>query len=79
MCRVRLSGAMLTLYPVENRVKQGSVPSLALFFLVMNPLLVRLQQSGLGLSVNKFYAGVFSMLTTFVTNIELTQKADLDG
>ena len=40
-------------------VKQGSVLSPALFLLVMNPFLVRLQQSGLGLSINDFYTGGF--------------------
>ena len=40
-------------------MKQGSVLSPALFLLVMDPLLSQLQSSGLGLSVNKFYAGSF--------------------
>ena len=40
-------------------VKQSSILSTALFILVMNPLLVHLQQSGLGFSVNDLYAGGF--------------------
>lgn len=39
------------------RIKQGSVLSLALFLLIVDPLLKALEQSGLGLSVNHFYAG----------------------
>ena len=40
-------------------VKQGSVLSPALFLLVMDHLLTKLQSSGMGLSINKFYAGSF--------------------
>ena len=40
-------------------VKQGSVLSPALFLLVLDPLLRELQRSGLGLSINNFYAGGF--------------------
>ena len=43
----------------ERGVKQGSVLSPALFLLVMDPLLRQLQESGVGLSVNNFYAGGF--------------------
>ena len=39
--------------------REGSVLSPALFLLVMDPLLKTLEQSGLGLSVNNFYAGGF--------------------
>ena len=46
-------------YPIQRGVKQGSVLSPALFLLVMDPLLRVLEQSGLGLSVNIFYAGGF--------------------
>ena len=38
-------------------MKQGSVLSPALFLLVMDPLLRQLQASGLGLTINKYYAG----------------------
>ena len=44
-------------YPIQRGVKQGSVLSPALFLLVMDLLLRLLEQSGLGLSVNNFYAG----------------------
>ena len=40
-------------------MKQGSVLSPTLFLLVMDSLLKQLEVSGLGLSVNNFYAGGF--------------------
>ena len=43
----------------ERGVKQGSVLSPALFLLVMDLLLRQLQVSGVGLSINSFYAGGF--------------------
>ena len=42
---------------MKKGVKQGSVLSPALFLLVMNHLLYHLQNSGVGLSVNNFFAG----------------------
>ena len=46
-------------YPIERGVKQVSVLSPALFVLVMDPLLTKLQSLGMGLSINNFYAGGF--------------------
>ena len=46
-------------FVIERGVKQGSVLSPILFLMVMNPLLSSLQQAGIGLSVNDFYAGEF--------------------
>ena len=57
-------------YPVERGVKQGSVSSPALFLLVMDPLLRKLQATGLGLSVNSFYAGGADDIRTLVTSVE---------
>ena len=59
-CQVKVDDGMLSEpYPMQRSVKQGSVLSPALFLLVMDPLLKVLEQSGLGLSVNNFYAGGF--------------------
>ena len=59
-CRVKVDDRMMTEpYPIQRGMKQGSVLSPALFLLVMDPLLRVLEQSGLGLSVNNFYAGSF--------------------
>ena len=44
---------------MERSVRQGLVLSPGLFLLVMDPLLKQLQASGLGLSLNNFYAGGF--------------------
>ena len=44
---------------MKRGVKQGSVLSPVLFMIVMDPLLKQLEASGLGLSVNNFYAGGF--------------------
>ena len=59
MVRVRLDGRLSKEFTVERGVKQGSVLSLALFLLVMDPLLRQLPALGMGLSVNKFYARGF--------------------
>lgn len=58
-CQVKLEGRLSDNFSVERGVKQGSVLSPALFLLVMDPLLRQLQVSGVGLSINNFYAGGF--------------------
>ena len=58
-CQVKLDGMLSQSFHVKKGVKQGSVLSPALFLLVMDPLLKQLQTSGLGLSVNRYYAGGF--------------------
>ena len=59
-CKVKLEeGVLSESYSIGRGVKQGSVLSPALFLLVMDPLLSRLQSSGMGLSINNFYAGGF--------------------
>ena len=54
-------------------MKQGSVLSLTLFLLVMDPLLKQLEVSGLGVSVKNFYAGGFlhaDDIRTLATSID---------
>ena len=59
-CQVKMgNGELSEPYSVERGVKQGYVLSPALFLLVLDPLLTQLEQSGLGLSINNFYAGGF--------------------
>ena len=58
-CQVKLDGRLSDSFHVERDVKQGSVLSPALYLLVMDPLLRQLQVSGVGLSINSFYAGGF--------------------
>ena len=53
------TGDLLRPFVMEREVKQGSVLSPILFLMVMNPLLSSLQQAGIGLSVNDFFAGRF--------------------
>ena len=56
-CRVKTqTGDLSQPFVIERGVKQGSVLSP---ILVMNPLLSSLQQAGISLSVNDFFAGGF--------------------
>ena len=54
---VKLDGRLCDCFPVSRGVRQGLVLSPTLFLLVINPLLRDLQTSGVGLSINSFYAG----------------------
>ena len=56
---VYIDGTLSPDFCVERRVTQGSVLSPTLFLLVMNLLLMKLQASGLGPSINNLYTGVF--------------------
>ena len=58
-CKMRMDGMLSENFQVERGVKQGSVLSPALFLLVMDSFLRQLQASGVGLTVDKFYAGGF--------------------
>ena len=70
---MQCDGALSNSFKVERGMKQGSVLSLTLFLLVMDPLLKQLEVSGLGLSVNNFYAGGFlhaDDIRTLTTSID---------
>ena len=62
---------------VERSVKQGSVLSPAVFLLVMDPLLRQLQVSGVGLSVDNFYAGGFLHVYDTCIRILATSETSL--
>ena len=65
MCRVNINvGELSESYPEERGVKQDSLLSLALFLLIMDPIQSKLEESGLGLSVNNFYVGGFFYMRT---------------
>ena len=58
-CKVKVDGRTSSSFSIERGVRQGSVLSPALFLIVMNPLLQRMQQLRLGATVHSLYAGVF--------------------
>ena len=84
-CRVKIQeGKLSQPFVVERGVKQGSILSPALFLLIMDPLLISLQQSGIGLSVNDFFAGGFlhaddiRTLSTSIASLEAQVSFVLD-
>ena len=60
MCKVKVDGRTSSSFVIERGVRQGSVLSPALFLIVMNPLLQRMQQRRLGATVHGLYAGAFA-------------------
>ena len=84
-CRVKIQeGKLSQPFVVERGVKQESILSPALFLLIMDPLLISLQQSGIGLSVNDFFAGGFlhaddiRTLSTSIASLEAQVSIVLD-
>ena len=71
--QVRLDGDLSGEFEVKRGVKQRSVLSPTLFLLITNPLLQQLEASGLGLTINSFYAGGFAHaddIRTLATTVE---------
>ena len=79
--QVRSDGRLSESFKIERGVKQELILSPVLFLLIMDPLLRQLQASGVGLSVNNFYAGGFlhvDDITTLATSEEsLKQQVEL--
>ena len=68
---------MVDCQALSRLVGDGSVLSLALFLLVMDPLLRDLEASGVGLSLNGYYAGGFlhaDDIRTLATSEEFLMK-----
>ena len=73
VCSVKLDDSYSDTFPILRGVRQGSVLSPALFLLVMDPLLKRLETSGVGLCVNSNYAGCFlhaNDIRTIATSVQ---------
>ena len=58
-CFVQIDGTSSICFPIERGVRQGSILSPILFSIVMDPLLKKLESSGLGLSVNSLYGSAY--------------------
>ena len=76
-CRVLVEGHCSDSFRVERGVRWGSVLSPVLFLVVMDPLLRQLEESGMGLSVNSFYAGGFlhaDDIRTLASNVSFMEE-----
>ena len=58
LCRVKIKEILSEPFAV-GRCEAGSVLSPTLFLLIVDPLLTSLQKSGVGLTVNDYFAGGF--------------------
>ena len=58
-CCVCVDGVSSHVFPIERGVRQGSVLSPTLFYIVMDPLLTSLESSDLGLCVNRLYGDAY--------------------
>ena len=56
---VHFDGSSSAPFPLERGVRQGSILSPILFNIIMNPLLLTMEASHLGLSVNNLYGGTY--------------------
>ena len=79
--RVKLEDRFSNAFLVQRGVRQGSVLSPALFLLVMDPLLNKLESASLGLKINDLFVGGFAHADDIrtITNSTSSLNAQLEA
>ena len=78
--QVKLGSYMSEPFTICRGIRQGSILSPTLFYLVMDPLLSEMRSKSLGISINGLFLGAFAHaddLRTMASNIEDTSKQAL--